>query len=170
MPAVWRRCHVLYEEVVPLVRAVVCERQIQCTLHLPAELPCLPFGLSAGGQTIRRSSIESVDKLLIHETGGPFRTTISVFQDKAPLRAARVQTRPRWPSTWLLSKAMGAGPAGRVIYAAASRLDGIGRRAIGDMVSSAGCVEWKGWPLQGDRGRHYRATSDTGAICERYLP
>jgi hypothetical protein len=34
-------------------------------------------------------------------------------------------------------KAMGAGPAGRITYAAASRLDGIGRRPIGDMVSSA---------------------------------
>jgi hypothetical protein len=38
---------------------------------------------------------------------------------------------------------MGAGPAGRIAYAAASRLDGIGRRAIGDMVSSAVCVELK---------------------------
>jgi hypothetical protein len=37
----------------------------------------------------------------------------------------------------LLLKAMEAGPAGRITYAAASRLDGIGRRAIGDMVSSA---------------------------------
>ena len=37
----------------------------------------------------------------------------------------------------VLLKAMGAGPAGRITYAAASRLDGIGRRAIGDMVSSA---------------------------------
>lgn len=34
-------------------------------------------------------------------------------------------------------KAMGAGPTGRVTYAAGGRLDGIGRRAIGDMVSSA---------------------------------
>ena len=34
-------------------------------------------------------------------------------------------------------KAMGAGPAGRITYAAEGRLDGIGRRAIGDMVSSA---------------------------------
>jgi len=37
----------------------------------------------------------------------------------------------------LLLKAVGAGPTGRITYAAASRLDGIGRRAIGDMVSSA---------------------------------
>ena len=50
---------------------------------------------------------------------------------------ARKQTRTLWPSTWLLLKAMGAGPTGRITYAAASRLDGIGRRAIGDMVSSA---------------------------------
>jgi hypothetical protein len=34
-------------------------------------------------------------------------------------------------------KAMGAGPTGRITYAAGGRLDGIGRRAIGDMVSSA---------------------------------
>jgi hypothetical protein len=32
---------------------------------------------------------------------------------------------------------MGAGPTGRITYAAEGRLDGIGRRAIGDMVSSA---------------------------------
>ena len=32
---------------------------------------------------------------------------------------------------------MGAGPTGRITYAAGGRLDGIGRRAIGDMVSSA---------------------------------
>jgi len=36
-----------------------------------------------------------------------------------------------------LLKAMGAGPTGRITYAAGGRLDGIGRRAIGDMVSSA---------------------------------
>jgi hypothetical protein len=65
-----------------------------------------------------------------------------MFQDEAPLlrkhaHPARTQTRTLWPSTWLLLKAMGAGPAGRITYAAASRLDGIGRRAIGDMVSSA---------------------------------
>jgi hypothetical protein len=56
---------------------------------------------------------------------------------RATARQARTQTRTLWPSTWLLLKAMGAGPAGRIAYAAASRLDGIGRRAIGDMVSSA---------------------------------
>ena len=71
-----------------------------------------------------------------------------MFQDKAPLlrkhaHPARTQTRTLWPSTWLLLKAMGAGPAGRITYAAASRLDGIGRRAIGDMVSSACSVELK---------------------------
>jgi len=65
-----------------------------------------------------------------------------MFQDEAPLlrthaHPARTQTRTLWPSTCLLLKAMGAGPTGRITYAAASRLDGIGRRAIGDMVSSA---------------------------------
>jgi hypothetical protein len=50
---------------------------------------------------------------------------------------ARTQTRTLWPSTWLLLKAMGAGPTGRITYAAGGRLDGIGRLAIGDMVSSA---------------------------------
>ena len=65
-----------------------------------------------------------------------------MFQDEAPLlrkhaHPARTQTRTLWPSTWLSLKAMGAGPAGRITYAAASRLDGIGRRAMGDMVSSA---------------------------------
>jgi hypothetical protein len=30
-------------------------------------------------------------------------------------------------------KVMGAGPTGRITYAAGGRLDGIGRRAIGDM-------------------------------------
>ena len=65
-----------------------------------------------------------------------------MFQDEAPLlrkhaHPARTQIRTLWPSTWLLLKAMGAGPAGRITQAAASRLDGIGRRAIGDMVSSA---------------------------------
>ena len=65
-----------------------------------------------------------------------------MFQDEAPLlrkhaHPARTQTRTLWPSTWLLLKAMGAGPAGRITYAAEGRLDGIGRHAIGDMVSSA---------------------------------
>lgn len=56
---------------------------------------------------------------------------------RATARQARTQTRTLRPSTWLLLKAMGAGPAGRITYAAGGRLDGIGRRAIGDMVSSA---------------------------------
>jgi hypothetical protein len=65
-----------------------------------------------------------------------------MFQDEAPLlridaHSARTQTRTPWPSTWWLLKAMGAGPAGRIAQAVASRLDDIGRRAIGDMVSSA---------------------------------
>jgi len=67
--------------------------------------------------------------------------TILVFQDEAP-RGARTRTRPSQtrglrPSTQLLLKALGAGPTGRITYAAEGRLDGIGRRAIGDMVSSA---------------------------------
>jgi hypothetical protein len=83
-----------------------------------------------------------LDKLWIYEVWRPLRATIVVFQDEAPLlrkhaHAARTQTRTLWPSTWLLLKAMGAGPAGRIAYAAASRLDSIGRRAIGDMISSA---------------------------------
>src|SRR5687768_15326856 len=64
-----------------------------------------------------------------------------MFQDEAPLLRAHAprpsQTRGLRPSTWLLLKAMGAGPTGRITYAAGGRLDGIGRRAIGDMVSSA---------------------------------
>ena len=90
---------------------------------------------------VRSTSAQCLGKLWINE-GRPFPATIAVFQDEAPLlrkhaHPARTQTRTLWPSTWLLLTAMGAGPAGRIAYAAASRLDGIGRRAIGDMVSSA---------------------------------
>jgi hypothetical protein len=64
-----------------------------------------------------------------------------VFQDEAPL--LRAHAHPAFADTWtaavnlLLLKAMGAGPTGRITYAARGRLDGIGRGAIGDMVSSA---------------------------------
>jgi hypothetical protein len=84
---------------------------------------------------------QCLGKFWIYEICGPFRATIAVFQDEAPLlrkhtHPARTQTRTLWPSTWLLLKAMGAGPCRLVTYAA-GRLDGIGRRAIRDMVSSA---------------------------------
>jgi hypothetical protein len=60
-------------------------------------------------------------------------------------------------------KAMGAGPAGRITYAAASRLDGIGRRAIGDMVSSAGCVEFRmARTLLQHPAQHYRLRRVSG--------
>jgi hypothetical protein len=55
----------------------------------------------------------------------------------ARTRTRPSQTRGLRPSTQLMLKAMGAGPTGRITYAAGGRLDGIGRRAIGDMVSSA---------------------------------
>lgn len=76
------------------------------------------------------------------KSADPFGRRLRCFKAKLPLlrkhaHPARTQTRTLWPSTWLLLKAMRAGPAGRIAYAAAGRLDGIGRRAIGDMVSSA---------------------------------
>ena len=63
-----------------------------------------------------------------------------VFQDKAPLLRAcapdlNAENALR-PSTYLL-RAMGASLVSRLTYAAASRLDGIGQYAIGDMISSA---------------------------------
>ena len=77
---------------------------------------------------------------------------------------ARTQTRASWPSTWLLLKAMGAGAAGRITYAAASRLDDIGRRAIGDMVSSAG-VEFVRVPYRAsDQPKYYRPRLVFGQI------
>ena len=100
--------------------------------------------------------------------------TIAVFQDKAPLlrkhaHPARTPTRTLWPSTCLLLKAMGAGPAGGITYAAASRLDGIGRRAIGDMVSSAvaSSLKWR-W-LTGDQPKHYRARSTSAQILGDHI-
>ena len=87
-----------------------------------------------------------------------------MFQDEAPLlrkhaHSARTQTRTLWPSTWLLLNAMGAGPAGVVPYAA-GRLDGIGRRAIGDMVSSAlRRAELSLVLRKSDRPKHYRVRS-----------
>src|SRR6187401_1907673 len=71
--------------------------------------------------------------------------TILLFQDDA-LRGARTRTRPSQtrglrPSTQLLLKALGAGPTGRITYAAEGRLDGIGRRAIGDMGLLRCCAE-----------------------------
>ena len=65
-----------------------------------------------------------------------------VFQGNAPLLRAHAHpacthTRTLRPSTCVLVEAMGAGPAGRATYSAVGGLDSIGRRAIGDMVSSA---------------------------------
>src|SRR5207249_623733 len=84
-----------------------------------------------------------------------------MFQDEAPLLRAHAprpsQTRGLWPSTWLLLEAMGAGPTGRITYAAGGRLDGIGRRAIGDMVSSAVASSSRSrWRQKGNQPKHYR--------------
>jgi len=62
-----------------------------------------------------------------------------MFQDKAPLLHTRTDPRARTTTCGVqlgLLKAMGASLAGRLTYAAASRLNGIGRCAIGDIVSS----------------------------------
>jgi len=46
MPAVWRRRHVLDEQIVhAIVGLSICEREIQRALYLPAELPRLSFNL-----------------------------------------------------------------------------------------------------------------------------
>ena len=64
-----------------------------------------------------------------------------MFQDKAPL-FGRMRTWPRRTKVrsgrQLTSlKAMGASLVSRLTYAAVSRLDGIGKCAIGDMICSA---------------------------------
>jgi hypothetical protein len=70
-----------------------------------------------------------------------------MFQDEAPL--LRAHAHLAFADTWtaavnlVVVEAMGAGPTGRITYAAGGRLDGIGRRAIGDMVSSAGASSFE---------------------------
>ena len=65
-----------------------------------------------------------------------------VFQENAPLLRAHAHPGP-YADTYgaavnlLLVESDGAGPADRASYSAVGRLDSIGRRAIGDMVSSA---------------------------------
>jgi hypothetical protein len=50
VPAIRGRKNLLDEEIVDAIANVaIREREVQCPLHLPTELLCLPFGL-----TIRR--------------------------------------------------------------------------------------------------------------------
>ena len=118
--AVGCRRDVFNEQIVQAVVGMsICQREIQRALYLSAELPRLPLGLPARRQTVGYTSTQSLGKFWINEICCPFRTTMAVFQDEAPLlrmhaHPARTQTRTLWPSTWLLLKAMGAGPAGRI--------------------------------------------------------
>ena len=53
VPAVRRRRHVLDEQVVQaIVGNAICERQVECPLHLSTELTCLSLSLSTRGKTI----------------------------------------------------------------------------------------------------------------------
>src|SRR5262245_46927080 len=71
-----------------------------------------------------------------------------MFQDEAPLLrastrlAAYAETRTLRPSTWLFVESDGSRPSRPICYAAASRLDVIGRGALGNMVSSAVASSW----------------------------
>ena len=81
------------------------------------------------GQTLDRRNL-----LISSDDGCDVSRRSSLLRKNA--HPARTQTRTLGRQLGLLLKAMGAGPAGVVTYAA-GRLDSIGRRAIGDMVSSA---------------------------------
>jgi hypothetical protein len=53
MPAVRCRRHVLHEQIVhAIVGIAICEREIECPLHLSTELTCLSLSLSTRGKTI----------------------------------------------------------------------------------------------------------------------
>lgn len=53
VPAVRRRRHVLDEQVVQaIVGNAICERQVECPLHLSTELTCLSLSLPTRGETI----------------------------------------------------------------------------------------------------------------------
>jgi hypothetical protein len=86
VPAVRCRRNVLDEHIVQAVVGVsISQREIQRALYLSAELPRLPLGLSARRQTVGYTSPQSLGKFWLNEICCPFRATISVFQDKAPL-------------------------------------------------------------------------------------
>ena len=138
---VGRRRSVLDEQIVQaVVGMAICQREIQPALYLSAELPRLSFNLPDD----RRSEVPPPNAWANSgstKSSDPLWRRLQCFKTKLPC-CAYTRTRPvrrhvrRGHQLGLLN-VMGAGPAGRIGYAAASRLDGIGRRAIGDMVSSA---------------------------------
>jgi hypothetical protein len=68
VPAVGRRRNVLNEQIVQaIVGMPICQREIQRTLYLSAELPRLSFGLPAGRQTVGCTSTQSLGEFRIHE-------------------------------------------------------------------------------------------------------
>lgn len=86
VPAVRCRRNVLDEQIVQAVVGVsIREREIQRALYLSAELPRLPLRLPARRQTVGYTSTQSLGKFWINEICCPFRTTMAVFQDEAPL-------------------------------------------------------------------------------------
>lgn len=149
VPAIWRRSDFIDEQFIQAVILIpVCQGEVECSLNLPAELLRLALPLSIMGITGASASAKRRCEIWI-DVRGLSTTTIVMLQEYAPvLRAhaysSRTQTRVRSKrQLLLLVEAMGAGPAGRANYSAQGRLDSIGRRAIGDMVSSRGCVEFR---------------------------
>ena len=68
MPAVRRRRDILDEQIVQaIVGMPICEREVQCPLHLPAELPCLSLSLPTGGKAIGRGPAQGLGEVRILE-------------------------------------------------------------------------------------------------------
>ncbi len=118
----------------------VCQSEVQGASNLPAELSDLALGLPITRTVAGVVFAESFNELRIYVLYF-LRATCIVLQDETPYcaHAHRADTHKSTCSylNLFLLKTMGVGLAGEPIYSAAGRLDGIGRRAIGDMVSSA---------------------------------
>ena len=68
MPAVVGRRYLLDEQIVhAIVGMAICERQVECPLHLPAELTCLSFSLMACRKPIGRSPVEGLGEIRMLE-------------------------------------------------------------------------------------------------------
>ena len=143
MPAVRRGGDIIHEQFIQAIIFIpVCQGEVQRSLNLSTELLRLALSLPTLGHTGAPVSAKRLCEIWVYEWRRLSTTTIVVFQENAPLlrahaHPARTQTRTERPSTCYWLKAMGAGPAVRASYSAVGRLDSIGRRAIGDMVSSA---------------------------------
>jgi hypothetical protein len=68
VPAVRRGRDILHEQIIQaIVGNPICEREVQCPLHLPAELPRFPQPLPTGGHGIGGGPGQGLGEIRVHE-------------------------------------------------------------------------------------------------------